>query len=45
MARKFQNIAIGYAIVTTFDSVPCRIGAGLTQCTFYQLETKGNPAE
>ena len=26
--------------VTTFDSVPCRIGAGLTQCTFYRLKQR-----
>ena len=26
--------------VTTFDSVPCKIGAGLTQCTFYGLEQR-----
>ena len=29
-----------YSNVTTFDSVPCRIGAGLTQCTFYRLKQR-----
>ena len=31
---------IAYIYVTTFDSVPCKIGAGLTQCTFYRLKQR-----
>ena len=33
--KDLRKNRVGQTNVTTFDSVPCRIDAGLTQCTFY----------